>query len=146
VVNCTSRRAGVAPVLLLAALASATAACSGAPRIEIEGQEARLSPALLGVCSVFMKIQNRGNGDDTLVAASVEVPGAITEIHEVREARMVRTARARVPARGVLELRPGGLHIMVFNLPKGVGPGSELTLRLVFGTSGERRTSVRIAG
>jgi copper(I)-binding protein len=35
---------------------------------------------------------------------------------------------------------------MVFNLPRDAREGAELTLRLRFETSGEKRTSVRIHG
>lgn len=132
--------------LLLAAAVSAGGGCARAPRIEITGQKARLSPALLGVCSVFMSIANAGDGADVLVAASVDVPGTVTEIHDVVDGKMVRSDRVVVPARGAVELRPGGLHIMVFKLPKEVAAGSELKLRLVFETSGERLTSVQVGG
>jgi copper(I)-binding protein len=132
--------------LLLAIAASAASGCSRAPRIEISGQKARLSPALLGVCSVFLRIANPGDGDDALVSASVDVPGTVTELHDVREGKMVRSERVIVPARGAVELRPGGLHIMVFKLPGEIGAGSELRLRLVFETSGEKVTSVQIGG
>jgi copper(I)-binding protein len=132
-------------LVLLAALAVA-AGCSRAPRIEISGQRATLFPALVGVCSVFMSIANAGDGDDALVGASVEVPGTVTEIHDVRDGKMVRSERVVVPAHGAVELRPGGLHIMVFKLPREVGAGSELKLRLRFQGSGEKVTSVQIGG
>jgi len=59
---------------------------------------------------------------------------------------MVQSGRLVVPAKGVLELKPGGLHIMVFKLPNGGAAGDEFTLRLKFEKSGEKRTSVRIRG
>jgi copper(I)-binding protein len=131
--------------LLLVAVAAA-AGCARAPKLEITGPSARLSPALLGVCSVFMRISNAGDGDDALVAASVDVPGTVTEIHDVVDGKMVRSDRVVVPARRGVELRPGGLHIMVFKLPREIAPGSQLKLRLVFETSGERTTSVQVGG
>lgn len=131
----------LAPLLLLCAGALA---CSGTPRIELAGLDARLSPMVKGVASIFLEIANAGDADDTLLGAAVDVPGAVTEVHDIRDGRMVRSERTLVPARGVLELRPGGLHIMVFNLPRDIGAGHELGLRLVFATSGERRASVRI--
>lgn len=136
----------VLALLAMAVLCSGAGTCSRAPRIEIGAVEARASPAILGVCSIFMRIENPGNADDVLLGAKVDVPGAITEIHEVRDGRMVRSGRLPVPAHGVLELRPGGLHIMVFHLPRDAGAGTELRLRLVFETSGEKLTSVRIRG
>ncbi|HET8538513.1 MAG TPA: copper chaperone PCu(A)C [Anaeromyxobacter sp.] len=133
-------------LLAIGALSSLCAGCSGAPLIRIDAAEARTSPMLQGVCSVFMKISNPGDGDDALVEARADVPGAVTQIHAVRDGRMVQREKLVVPAGGVLELKPGGLHIMVFNLPKDGGAGYEFTLHLRFQRSGERRTTVRIVG
>lgn len=131
--------------ILLAALAAGAEGCAGEPRIEIHGAEARLSSMFGGACSVFLQIRNAG-GRDALVGAKAEVPGAIAEIHDLKDGRMVKAARVAVPANGVVELRPGGLHIMIFKLPRDIGAGAELTLRLEFEKSGEKSTSVRIHG
>ncbi len=136
----------VVALLAVAVLCSGAGTCSGAPRIELGGLEARGSPAIVGVCSIFVRIENPGDAADVLLGAKVDVPGAITEIHDVRDGKMVRAGKLSVPAGGVLELRPGGLHIMVFRLPREAGAGTELPLRLVFETSGEKLASVRIRG
>lgn len=136
----------VASWIALGTLASAAAGCSGTPRIRIDQAEARLSPMLDGVCSVFLTIANPGDGDDALVEALVDLPGAVAQLHAIRDGRMAESGKLVVPANGALELKPGGLHIMVFNLPKGSGAGSEFTLRLRFERSGEKRTSVKIIG
>jgi copper(I)-binding protein len=101
---------------------------------------------VIGACSVFLRIENAGNGDDSLLGARVDVPGAVAELHGVIDGRMARRDRIPVPANGVLELKPGGLHIMVFRLPRSAAAGNEFTLRLTFQRTGERVTSVRIAG
>lgn len=142
------RRAGrwacrIAPLLVLPAVA---AGCSRAPRIAIAGQEARLSPMLTGTCSIFMRIENAGDGDDSLLQARVDVPGAVAEIHGTSDGRMVKQDAVRIPANGAVELKPGGLHIMVFRLPRDAGVGYQFTLRLAFRTAGEKVATVRIAG
>jgi len=137
-----SRR--VVALLAFVALASSSTACSGSPRIQIEQAEAKVSPMLEGVCSIFMRIANPGSGEDVLLEARADVPGAVTQIHAIRDGKMVQSDKLVVPAKGVLEMKPGGLHIMVFNMPKGSGAGFEFTLRLRFEKSGEMRTSVRI--
>ncbi len=144
--SCAGRPpSGLAPLLLLTSLACGAAACSGAPRIAVSGAEARLSPVLMGACSIFLRIENAGNGGDSLLGARIDVPGAVVEIHGVTDGRMVKRERIPVPANGVLELKPGGLHIMVFRLPKSAAAGYQFTLRLTFETTGERATPVRIA-
>ncbi len=135
-----------ASLIAIGALSAICAGCSGTPLIRIDAPEARLSPMLAGVCSVFMTIANRGDGDDALVEARAEVPGAVTQIHAVRDGRMVESKKLVVPAGGALELKPGSLHIMVFNLPKDSGAGFEFTLHLRFQRSGEKQASVRITG
>jgi periplasmic copper chaperone A len=137
-------RAGSGPVLGLTALAAA--ACAGTPSIAIAGQEARLSPLLLRTCSIFMRIENAGNGDDSLLGATVGIPGAVAELHGVSEGKMVKQDRVRIPAKATVELRPGGLHVMVFGLPAEARAGYEFTLRLAFERTGEKVTSVRISG
>jgi len=136
---CSLRR--LAPLLAAGALA-----CSGTPRIEIERPEAKISPALVGVGAIFMRIANAGDGADALLGARVELPGTVTQLHAVREGRMVESERLVVPARGALELKPGGPHIMVFRLPEDPGAACELGLVLRFEVSGERRARVRMTG
>jgi periplasmic copper chaperone A len=135
----------VVPLLLSALVVSAAGCARPAPRIELHAPQAHLSPMFGGACSVFLEIRNAG-GRDALVGARVDAPGAIAELHDVKDGRMVRAARVDVPANGVLELRPGSLHIMVFKLPREARAGTELTLRLEFEKSGEKSTSLRIEG
>jgi len=127
-------------------MAAGLGACSRVPHIEVEKPEARLSsvPLLGGVCSVFLRIENSGNGDDKLVSARVDIPGTITEVHDVKDGKMTKREEIPIPARSTVELRPGSLHIMVFKLPKDMRIGNEFTLRLVFERSGEKRVTVSI--
>lgn len=133
-------------LIAIGAVAALAAGCSGSPLIRIDAAEARLSPMLGGACSIFMTIANPGDGDDALVDARADVPGAVTQIHAIRDGRMVESKKLVVPAGGALELKPGSLHIMVFNLPKDSAAGFEFTLHLRFQRSGEKLTSVRIIG
>lgn len=112
------------------------------PQISIESQSAVLSDLFLGVGSVFMSIRNAG-GRDALLTAEADVPGTVAELHDTDGKRMVRLDRLVIPARDAVEMRPGGMHIMVFNLPKSVQPGAEIGMRLTFERSGERQIKVR---
>src|SRR5574340_573951 len=75
------------------------------PQIAIEGQYANLSPMFFGVGSLFMKINNAG-GRDALVSATVNVPDATVEVHDVKDGKMVKIERMKVPSRSTLELKP----------------------------------------
>lgn len=128
---------------VLAVIPGTELGCSSPPpQISLESQSASLSPLFIGAGSVFLTITNAG-GSDELVAASVPMPNAVVELHEVRDNRMVPIEKISVPSRGKVELAPGGRHIMIFNMPKTVREGSEITVTLRFRRSGEKSMPVR---
>lgn len=132
----------LAAVVLAAILVIAAGCSSQTPRIEIEEPYADLSPVLLGAGSVFLTIRNTGGGD-ALVGVMVGVPKAIIELHDVEDNRMVKVERFSIPSRDTVALRPGGPHIMIFNMPRTVKEGSEVVLTLKFEKSGEKKVPVR---
>ncbi|MEK6742861.1 MAG: copper chaperone PCu(A)C [Nitrospirota bacterium] len=77
------------------------------------------------------------------MGATVSVPNAVIELHDVKKSRMVRVDKIVVPSRETTDLGPGGHHIMIFNMPRTVQEGSELILTLRFERSGEKQVTVR---
>ncbi|MCS7170141.1 MAG: copper chaperone PCu(A)C, partial [Candidatus Kapabacteria bacterium] len=64
-----------------------------------------------------------------------------TELHEtVRDTagrtQMRKIERIVIPARDSVVLRPGGLHVMLYELPQALRPGDTLRLRLRFAQAG----------
>lgn len=139
-----------AAVMVCAMLSGGLSACRGneprAPFISVQDQEAMVSPALLGVGSVFLKIANAGRADDTLLGARVSIPGTVVEIHDVRDGKMVRIEKLSIPSRGTVELKPNGLHLMIFKMPRSMKPGQQFTLFLTFEKSGEKQAPVTFSG
>ena len=133
----------VLSIMLSTGMAMGMGSTPRIPQIKIEGQEARLSPIMLGVGSIFMKIENSGNGDDTLHKAKTTLPGTITELHDVKEGKMTKRDKIRIPAGDIVELKPRSLHIMVFKMPGSIKEGNEITLQLTFEKSGEKRVPVK---
>ncbi len=131
----------VTAVLLVIHVAGA-GCTSQPPQVTIEGQYANLSPMFIGAGSVFLKVRNSG-GRDALVGATVAVTNVVVELHDVKDGRMVRVDKIVIPSRETTDLRPGSHHIMIFNMPRTVQEGSELTLTLRFERSGEKRVPVR---
>jgi copper(I)-binding protein len=129
----------VTAVLVVMLVAGCT---SQPPQIIIEGQYANLSPIFIGAGSIFFKIKNTG-GRDALVGAAVAIPNAVIELHDVKDGRMVRVDKIVIPSRDTMDLRPGGHHIMIFNMPRTVQEGSELNLTLRFERSGEKQVPIR---
>jgi periplasmic copper chaperone A len=148
-------------LLLLAAvliLLAAAAACTQAPPAPaasqgISAQNVWARPAKLmgsmpmegdthqmqhgGVNSaVYMVLANGGAAADRLIAAQADVSKAI-EIHETRmEGDVMRMKEVEggieVPAGGQVELRPGGLHVMLIGLTRELSVGDKFPLTLQF--------------
>jgi periplasmic copper chaperone A len=100
--------------------------------------------------AVYVTLENPSTTPRTVV--SVTTPDADkAELHEVRtEGGMMTMMPAKelaVPAKGSVELKPGGFHIMLFGLKKPVKPGDQvhLALQLKDGTSVPIAATVRAA-
>ena len=78
-------------------------------------------------------IENPGAADLQIVAAASGAAGVV-EIHEtVRTGDRMRMAPVKsvtVPAHGKLELKPGGLHLMLFQLKRTLKDGDATSLTL----------------
>ena len=130
--------------MLIVSLLGGAACSSGAPQIVIEEPEAKLSPVILGVVSVFMKIVNSGDGDDRLLSARTDIPGTMTELHDEEDGKMKTVTSMDIPANSTRVLRPGGQHIMISKLPRTMQTGSELRIVLTFKRSGERTMLIKL--
>jgi len=87
----------------------------------------------------FLKIENKG-GADKLLAASSSVSKTM-ELHTMTMdgniMRMREVKAIDVPANGMVELRPGGLHLMFMDLNEQLKPGSTFKVKLKFEKAGE---------
>jgi copper(I)-binding protein len=137
------KRVNNALALLMLFLLATLGGCNeGAPAISIVSPEAQLSPTFIGVASVFMKIANTGTGADMLVGARVDIPGTVTELHDILDGRMKKVDGIAVPAGKTIRLRPAGNHIMILNIPKQMPQGTAFELTLTFRKAGEKRLSL----
>ncbi|MDQ7859429.1 MAG: copper chaperone PCu(A)C [Armatimonadota bacterium] len=88
-----------------------------------------------GTSAIYMIIHNNGTDGDQLLSAEADVATAV-ELHETRmeggTSRMHKLAAIAIPARGRVELRPGGLHIMLLGLRRDLKEGEQFTATLHF--------------
>lgn len=106
----------------------------GGEGIAVDGAWARAMPEGAN-SAVYFTLRNRSSSPDRLVGGVTEVAGAV-EIHESRlegdVMKMEEVSRIEVPARGEVELRPGGFHVMLLELERSLIAGDSLTLFLHF--------------
>lgn len=130
-----------APLLKVTAGAGnpSSAAVEKASGIAVERPWTRATPAGAPNAGAFLRIVNRGKQSDRLIAVQLD-GGAKTEIHETTTVegvmRMRRMEAIEIPAGAVIELKPGGLHIMIMGLEKPIETGSAVKGVLVFEKAG----------
>lgn len=98
--------------------------------------------------AAFAVLENTGTVPRAIVGAATEVAEKV-ELHEMTMdgamMRMSPVARVDVPAGGRTELKPGGLHVMLFGLTRRLAAGEtiDLTFTVDDGTSVSARAAVR---
>ena len=90
--------------------------------------------------AAYMVLVNNGNQADKLIGIASDVANTV-ELHESKiendVMKMQQVEFIEVPANGQVELKPGGLHIMLIGLTKDLNEGDKVRLDLEFEVSGE---------
>ena len=97
--------------------------------------------------AVYFVVINEGGETDTLIGATTDVAKG-AEIHETliknNIAEMVPILRLDVPAKGRIEFKPGGYHVMLTGLTQELNVGETLNLTLHFEKSGAIGVDVKV--
>ena len=119
------------------------AGCQAAPvgpQIECHDVWGRTSPKSATNGAVYLVIENKGSEADRLIGASSPVAETV-ELHEHIEEDGVMKMRPieglDIPARGQVELKPGGYHVMLIGLLETLEVGDGISVTLMFEKSGE---------
>lgn len=122
-----------------------------APQIQLENVWARSTPELQnGSGVVYMTLTNSGQQADRLVAGKTTVAKAV-ELHEhiadangVYHMQMIEGGFIDLPAGGTVELKSGGIHLMLIHLTHGLEAGTSFTMTLKFQKAGEMTLQVPV--
>jgi copper(I)-binding protein len=125
--------------VLVACAAPAGPAAGSTGALMVQDVVARPGPAG-GISGAFLTVVNSGDTADRLVSARTTI-APTTELHETIDDNGVMKMRPaangfEVPAKGKLELKPGGKHMMFVDLTSAVAVGSEIEITLVFEKAG----------
>jgi hypothetical protein len=95
----------------------------------------------------FMRLTNGGAQPDRLVSAASPI-ARVVELHtHIREGDVMRmrpVADIPVPAGQTVELRPGGLHVMLIGLNAPLAQGSRVPVTLRFERAGEVQVELTV--
>ena len=103
----------------------------------LEGEAAKSGT---GNGAVYATLVNAGAKADALVSASTDAARA-AEVHETYQdggmVMMRQVEQVAVPAGGKVELKPGGYHLMLFDLTRELRTGQSIPLVLTFRNAGK---------
>jgi periplasmic copper chaperone A len=113
--------------------------------LKIDRPFARATPPGAKTGGVFFTVENRGEIGDTLIRASSPIAGTV-ELHQMAVEAGVMKMRAiqavEVKPGGKLEFKPGGYHLMLFDLRQPLKKGDKFPLTLTFARAGALEVSV----
>ena len=144
------RRAGIAALafaLLLAVPRLAAAAEPADGHLSVAQAWARASAGMAANGAVFLTVANHGTASDQLVGASSPVcDSAQLHTHLMADGvmQMRPVAAVDVPAGGTVELKPGGLHVMLLGLKAPLKTGESFPLTLNFAKAGATTVEVKV--
>ncbi|WP_376789032.1 copper chaperone PCu(A)C [Thermoflexus sp.] len=111
------------------------------------GMEHGMSHGGESTSAVYFVVVNDGDQPDALIGAVSDVAEKV-ELHETRMegdvAKMQPVPRVEIPARGRVEFKPRGLHVMLIGLKRELQVGDTFTLTLRFEKSGEIPITVTV--
>jgi periplasmic copper chaperone A len=131
------------------ALYAATATAQTRDKGEIEVTQAwmRATPPGAKVAAGYMTVRNKSAQPDRLVAATSLSAGAVqTHVH-IKDGEILRMREVKgydIPAKGALELRPGGAHLMLVDLKQPLKEGDKVPVTLRFERAGEVKVDFRV--
>ncbi|MEO8278438.1 MAG: copper chaperone PCu(A)C [Ideonella sp.] len=115
--------------------------------VEIGQVQARSTAAGQSMSSAYLDIRN-GGGPDKLLSAASPVASAV-EMHTMsmdgNVMRMRQIDAIELPAGQSVELKPGGLHLMLMGLKQPLAVGSHFEMTLVFEKAGPVKVQVDVA-
>jgi periplasmic copper chaperone A len=109
-------------------------------QVEIEKPWTRATPPGINIAAGYMTIRNNSAAADRLVSVSSPAAAKVeTHVH-IKDGDIVRMREVKgyeVPAKGVLELKPGGAHLMFVDLKRPFKDGETVPATLKFEKGGE---------
>jgi len=138
----------VLSLLLIGCFSSLAAAHEfDAGALHIDHPWSRALPPVAKTGAAYLVIDNRGEQGDTLLGADTPIAGSV-EIHEHLHhdglMKMQQVQTLTVAPGESLSFKPGGYHLMLFNLNQPLTAGEHFPLTLHFANAGDVEVTVNI--
>ncbi|MGY5450651.1 copper chaperone PCu(A)C [Agarivorans sp. MS3-6] len=108
---------------------------------------ARATPPNAPTSAIFLTMHNHSEQAISLVSAETPAAGRV-ELHTMLMdgdiMKMRQVEKIEVPAKQMVELKPGGFHLMLFNLQQPFNEGEQLALSLNFSDGSSQQFNVAV--
>jgi periplasmic copper chaperone A len=107
----------------------------------------RASLGISKTTAAYALISNTGKSDDELLSVST-TSAMMAQVHKSEEKDGIETMKPvsslLIPAGATVELKPGGLHIMMMNLPRPLNNGETVELLFTFRNQGPVKADAKV--
>lgn len=108
---------------------------------------ARATPAGAAIGGAYLKLDNHG-ADDKLLGANADSVANSVQLHlmsmDGNVMKMRQVDDIALPSGKVVDLKPGGYHLMLIGLKAALKAGDKFALRLKFENAGEVEVTVNV--
>ena len=142
------RKKGAVPIFLKMVTVTIFLLSAAAAQAQVTVQDAwaRATPPGAKIAAGYLVIRNAGAAD-RLVSASSPAAERVETHTSLRDGDISRMREVKgydVPARGTLELKPAGSHLMLVNIKAPLKEGTTVPLTLKFERAGEVKTELQV--
>jgi copper(I)-binding protein len=141
----------LAPFTAALVLTALPALAQGPSALTARDAWVREAPASRPTSAAYLVLEN-GSASDIVVVSASTPAAKVVELHEMRDEdgkmRMRKVEKIVVPAKGSVTLKPGGLHVMLFELTGALEAGKlvPFTFTLADGKTLTVEAQVRAGG
>lgn len=124
----------IRPFLIAAVALTGPAVAAAAPPILARDAVIRPAPPGLPTTAAYLTLKNRTGVPQRLTKVECACATSVSVHESEMTGGVMHMAETRlvVPPKGEVTLKPGGLHIMVMGLKRGVAAGDIVPMRLTF--------------
>jgi len=116
-------------------------------QVEIEKPWTRATPPGAKMAAGYMTIRNKSASPDRLVGVTSPAAARVETHVTIKDGDVVRMRQVKsydVPAKGLLELKPGGAHLMFVDIRQPFKDGETIPVTLWFEKAGEVKIDFRV--
>jgi periplasmic copper chaperone A len=107
----------------------------------------KLAPPSVSVNAAYLTLANNGQQAQVVTQISADCC-AMTMLHETRQeqgkATMVHLEQLTIPAKSMVQLKPGGIHIMLMKSLKPLALNDKVNLTLTFSDGSQQKISALV--